>query len=437
MKKTLLKVPVILLLMIMLFPSVIAKAEMPEISGSSALSFDLDTGELILTKDIDTPRYPASITKLLTALVFSDVYSTKKSEYLKYPQEARLEVPYSIYYNLKNIPNDTEISANDVMYALLLGSANDAAVIIAMNISGSIEDFAVLMNKKAQSLGMTNSHFVTATGIHDPDHYTTAYDLTFLLKAAYNDPWLQEVASKADYDMKSKTQTLGTIISKNKNIGLNGNVFGKTGFTGEAGRCLASVYVRDGRTIGTIILNSDPNGDPGNVRVFTDTETLANASYLEEKAVKLSKAQEVGVITVEYRPFRFIGPTREMEVPVKSMDSLSYYENDVNISESTVEFNYADIDALSIKEGTEVGTAVLKERQITKNVSLVSTIDVPNKILKTHLFSYIMIVLLFIVIFMLVLVTSLNKRRRKLARKRRIASGKRTGKYVDTRSKKY
>lgn len=437
MKKTLRKVPIILLLMIMLFPSVIAKAEMPVVSGSSALSFDLDTGELILTKDIDTQRYPASITKLLTALVFSDAYSTKKSEYLKYPQEARLEVPYSIYYNLKNIPNETEISADDVMHALLLGSANDAAVIIAIDIAGSVENFAVLMNEKAQSLGMKNSHFVTATGIHDPAHYTTAYDLTFLLKAAYNDPWLREVSSKADYVMKSKTQTLGTIISKNKNIGINGDVFGKTGFTDEAGRCLASVYVRDGRTIGTIILNSEPKGDPGNVRVFADTELLADSSYLEEKTVKLSKAEEVGVLTVEYRPFKFIGPTREMEVPVKSTDTIASYDNDVNLTESKVEFNYPKIDALSIKEGTELGTAVLKERQITKTVSLVSTIDVPNKILKTHLFSYIMIALLFLVIFILVLMTSLNKRRRKLARKRRLASGRRTGKYVDIRSNKY
>jgi len=435
MRKILRKISVMLLLVVMLFPAFTVKAAMPVISGSSALSFDLDTGELILTKDIDTRRYPASITKLLTALVFSDYYSSKKSVYLTYPKEARLEVPYSIYYNLKNIPNDEEISADDVMHALLLGSANDAAVVVALNISKTIEDFAVLMNEKAKSLGMENSHFVTATGIHDPDHYTTAYDLTFLLKAAYNDPWLREVASKSDYVMKSKNQTLGQIISKNNLIGIEGNVFGKTGYTGEAGRCLVSVFVRDGRTLGTIILNSV--NDPGNTEIFTSTVILADASYLEEKVVKLSKSQEVGVINVSYRPYRFIGPTKEMEVPVLASETLSYYENDVNTAESDVECSYQEIAAASIREGTVIGTAVLKERQSSKSVTLLSTIDVPSKILKTHLFSYIMLVIALLVIIALFLVSNINKRRRKLARKRRLAGGKRTRKFVDTHNQKF
>ncbi len=430
MRKTLQRIPVIILLIIFMFPAITVKADMPEINGSSAISFDMETGELIYTKDIDKKMYPASITKLLTALVFSDHYSSKKTEYLVYPQEGKLEVRYSIYTNLQNIAVGTEISADNIMHALLLGSANDAAVTIAMNVAGSIEGFTDLMNKKAKEIGMMNSNFVTTTGIHHEDHYTTAYDLTFLLKAAYNDPWIREVSEKQTYEMKSKNQTLGVIENKNKHIGLFGNVLGKTGYTGEAGRCFAGVYERDGKVIGNVILNSDKT-DNANVLVFEDTSKMIDSAFEEEKVIKLSKAEEVGVITVSYKPYKFIGPTREIDVPVKSVDTISYYGNDINLSETSLDLSYKELSAGEIKEETVVGTATIKERQVVKSVNLVSTLDVQEKILKTHLFSYILIALITLTIVVLFVVVTVNNKRKKAARRRRIESARRSKKFVD------
>ncbi|HCW74642.1 MAG TPA: D-alanyl-D-alanine carboxypeptidase [Clostridiaceae bacterium] len=430
MRKTLQRIPVIILLIIFMFPAITVKADMPEINGSSAISFDMETGELIYTKDIDKKMYPASITKLLTALVFSDHYSSKKTEYLVYPQEGKLEVRYSIYTNLQNIAVGTEISADNIMHALLLGSANDAAVTIAMNVAGSIEGFTDLMNKKAKEIGMMNSNFVTTTGIHHEDHYTTAYDLTFLLKAAYNDPWIREVSEKQTYEMKSKNQTLGVIENKNKHIGLFGNVLGKTGYTGEAGRCFAGVYERDGKVIGNVILNSDKT-DNANVLVFEDTSKMIDSAFEEEKVIKLSKAEEVGVITVSYKPYKFIGPTREIDVPVKSVDTISYYGNDINLSETSLDLSYKELSAGEIKEETVVGTATIKERQVVKSVNLVSTLDVQEKILKTHLFSYILIALITLTVVVLFVVVTVNNKRKKAARRRRIESARRSKKFVD------
>ncbi|MBR0575658.1 D-alanyl-D-alanine carboxypeptidase [Proteiniclasticum sp. BAD-10] len=429
MGKTFKKLSVLLLIMIFLFPNIVVKAAMPQINGASAVTFDLETGELIFTKNIDDKKYPASITKLLTALVFSDAYANKKTEYLKYPAEGKLMVPYAIYYNLKNIPVGEEISADDIMHALLLGSANDAAVVIALNVSKTMDEFMALMNAKAKELGMVNSHFVNPTGLHDPDHYTTAYDLTFLVKAAYADPWIREVSKKTDYVMKSKNQTLGNIISKNVLTGLEGNVLGKTGFTGEAGRCFASVFERDGRAIGSVILDSE--NDAGNVRVFNDTLLLVDDSYLEERVVKVAKSEEIGTIILPYKPYRFFGPTKEMEVPVIAGNTISYYSNDVNLSETKLDIAYDYPDVRTIKVGTVVGTAQLKERNLTKSVQLLSTIDVPGKILKTHLFSYIVLTLAAFLILLVLVLTFIGKRRRKLARKRRLEAGRRSRKYVD------
>jgi len=429
MRKILRKLPALLLLIIFIFPAITVKADMPEINGSAAIAFDMDTDELIYTKDIDKKVYPASITKLLTALVFSDHYSSKKTEYLIYPQEGKLVTPFAIYWNLRNIPVGTEISADDIMHALLLESYNDASTVIALNISETEADFVKLMNDKAKELGMMNSNFVTSNGLHDDNHYTTAYDLMLLLKASYNDPWIREVSMKQSYEMKSKTETLGLLENRNKHIGLLGNIMGKTGFTGQAGRCFAGVYERDGKVIGNIILDSVDDGV--NLLVFEETEKMVNAAYKEEKVIKLSKSQEVGVITVSYRPYKIVGPTKEIEIPVKSADTISYYGNDVNLSETELRLTYLDLSSDAIKENTIVGTATVNERLVTKNVSLVSTVDVNDKILKTHLFSYILIAFFSISFVILVLVVTINKRNKKIARRRRIESARRSNKYVD------
>ncbi|MFH5835452.1 D-alanyl-D-alanine carboxypeptidase family protein [Proteiniclasticum sp. C24MP] len=429
MRKTLTKIPALLIIIIFLLPATTVKAEIPEISGSAAIAFDLETDELIFTKDIDKKVYPASITKLLTALVFSDHYSSKKTEYMLYPQEGKLVIPYAIYWNLKNIAVGTEISADDIMHALLLASLNDASTVIALNISETEEDFVKLMNEKARELGMMNSNFVTTSGLHDDNHYTTAFDLMLLLKAAYNDPWIREVSMKQSYEMKSKNETLGLLENRNKHIGLLGNIMGKTGYTGEAGRCFAGVYERDGKTIGNIILNSTNDGV--NVLVFEETEKMVNAAFEEEKVIRLSKSEEVGVITVSYRPYKIVGPTKEIEVPVKSADTISYYGNDVNLSETEMDISYLDLSSDEIKENSVVGVASVQERLVTKKVDLVSTLDVEAKILKTHLFSYILIVFFTVTFVVLILIATISKRRKKAARRRRIESARRSNKYVD------
>ncbi len=429
MRKILRKIPALLLLIIFMLPALTVKADMPEINGSAAIAFDLETDELIYTKDIDKRVYPASITKLLTALVFSDYYSSKKTEYLLYPQEGKLVVPFAIYWNLKNIAVGTEISADDIMHALLLESFNDASTVIALNISETEAEFVKLMNAKAKELGMVNSNFVTSNGLHDDNHYTTAYDLMLLLKASYNDPWIREVSMKQSYEMKSKNETLGLLENRNKHIGLLGNIMGKTGFTGQAGRCFAGVYERDGKIIGNVILDSADDGV--NLQVFQETEAMVNAAFTEEKVIKLSKSEEVGVITVSYKPYKILGPTKEIEVPVKSADTISYYGNDVNLSETELKLTYLDLTPEAIKENTVVGNATVEERLVTKNVNLVSTVDVNDKILKTHLFSYILIAFFTITFVVLVLYVTINNRRKKIARRRRIESARRSNKYVD------
>lgn len=415
---------IILLLLVLFMPAAAVKADMPEINGSSAITFDLDTDEIIFTKDIDATMYPASITKLLTALVFSDLYGSRRTEYLRYVPEGRLMVPYSIHSNLRNIPNDEEISANDLMITLLLGSANDAAVVIAINVAGTVEDFVDLMNAKARDLGMMNSRFRNPTGLHDPDHYSTAFDLMLLLKASYEDPWLREVNLLPDHTAVSKNFTLGQVISKNKLLGVDPrNVFGKTGYTPEAGRCLAAVFQDQGRTLGTIILNSE--NDPGNSRVFTDTMAISDASFLEERSIRVARSQEVGILTVQYKPYRYFGADRSIEIPAIAADTISYFSNDVNQRESTIEHVFKDLDPRTIEVGTEIGHVLYRDKTTSRTVALLSTVNVQEEILKRHLLSYVLLIAGALLFLVLLIGFLLAQRRKRLHRRRRLEQSRR------------
>ena len=436
MKKPLQKWILMLVLFTLLMPGLSVKADMPEINGSSAVVFDLDSFELIYTKDMDSPMYPASITKLVTALVFSDHYNARKTEYLIYPQEAKLVPAFAIYWNLYNIPVGTEFTADEMMHALLIRSFNDASMVVAMNVAGSEEAFVELMNEKAQELGMNNSQFRNSSGLDHEEQLTTAYDLMFLLKAAYEDPWIREVMSKQSHELKTKDMTLGLMENTNKHVGLFGNILGKTGTTSLAGRNFAGIYQREGRTLGSIILRSNYPNDPENLRIFEDTQRLVDSAFLEERIIKLSKSEEVGLLQVSYRPYRFFGPTKEMEIPVKSEDSLSYYRNDVNLREAVVNLTYKEVTASDVKVDSIVGTAILKERHRETTVNLLSTVDMEKEILKTHLLSYILITLTTLTVTILILFLVIRARQKKLARRRRIEAARKKRKYVDERGKK-
>src|SRR3712207_5647418 len=169
-----------------------AETKLPNLKGRAAISYDLDTKEVIYTRNIDQKVYPASITKMLTALVFAE--KKTKTDNLKYTDSAFKQPPFSYRLNVHPVKVGDEISAENAMDALLLFSGNDIAYMIADNVGGGQKGFEKLMNDKAKELKMTNSHFITPNGLDDNtnDHYTTAYDLTKLAEASYNNAWVLE-----------------------------------------------------------------------------------------------------------------------------------------------------------------------------------------------------------------------------------------------------
>ena len=206
--------------------------------------FRLNEKEAVYKKNIYERLYPASTTKILTALIALE--------------ESNLDDVVTVSANAANQASDSsvcglkegdQISMRDLLYGLMMRSGNDAAIAIAEHISGSSEEFAVLMNAKAQSLGATNSHFVTPNGLHDEDHYTTVYDMYLIMNAAVQNETFVEILQTASYT-SNYTDAAGNSVTQDwatTNKYLMGTeavpegvtvIGGKTGTTGEAKYCL-------------------------------------------------------------------------------------------------------------------------------------------------------------------------------------------------------
>lgn len=386
---------------------------LPEIKGQAALTMDLETGEVIYCKDADSKRYPASTTKLLTGLLLAE--NKGKTDELQYTKSAKEQPEYSLNLNYMHNamqPGD-KVSADDIMKGLLLYSGNDTAYVIADNVSGDSKSFADLMNKKAKELGANNSNFVTANGLHDPNHYTTAYDLSLIMKAAFANDWVKETMEleKAPITLKNSR-----IILENRNLtlGKNGNIAGKTGTTSEAGGCLATVYDRDGRQIIGIVLKSRQI-DNADMTKFNDMDAIMNYSYAASKEVYKANGENVGTAEVKYKPFILFGPEKTISAPLKLTQDVTYYKNDINDAESQITYNGTDSSAWNLLFNKNA-KLTYSTRNHTEEVTGTVNISLSD-ILKDNIFIYASaIVIIAIIITLISLIKNMassSKRRKK------------------------
>ena len=212
--------------------------------------FDITNGKVLYSSNLHKKLYPASTTKILTALIalkygnLSDTITISKNATV-FPTGA----------SLAHLKEGDQITLEELLYGLLLPSGNDAAVAIAEYISGSVEEFANLMNSEAYSIGATNSHFVNPHGLHDDNHYTTTYDLYLIFNECLKQEQFVKVVCEKSHTgvFKSKDGATRKEEWKNTSLYMTGEaeqpttveyLGGKTGNTDEAKRCLIA-YTKD------------------------------------------------------------------------------------------------------------------------------------------------------------------------------------------------
>ena len=223
----------------------------PRISAESAVLIEADIGEVIYEKNALEKLPMASTTKIMTALLA--IEDQNPDELFSVPRETVGVEGSSVY-----LTEGEKVTMRDLIYAIMLESANDAAETIAYRIGGSIDGFVRLMNEKAEELGLFDTHFTNPHGLDDPYHFTTARDLAKLTCEALKNPDFEKIVSTYSID----AFTVGTkrkLVNHNRLLKtLDGTIGVKTGFTKRSGRCLVSAVRRNGVLTVAVTLN-DPN----------------------------------------------------------------------------------------------------------------------------------------------------------------------------------
>lgn len=255
------------------------------ISAEGGIVMDADTGAVIYGKNIHEAYFPASITKILTALIV--IENCDLDEIVTYSHNAVYNVEAGS--SSAGIDEGDQLTVRDSLYAMMLKSANEAANGLAEHTAGSIEAFADMMNEKAASLGCTDSHFANPSGLNDPEHYTSAYDMALITQAAFQNEIFTEIDSTLYYDIPPTKKNPDGIrvypghkmLKKNTAQYYPGVICGKTGYTSLAGNTLVTCAERDGMRLIAVILN-------GQQTHYADTKTMLDFAFSNFKSLRIA-----------------------------------------------------------------------------------------------------------------------------------------------------
>ena len=311
----------------------------------AAIVYDLTSDTLVFAQDIDEKLYPASLTKVMTALLTIEMESDLEQMVTVTPDGLKGMEPGGSNVALKV---DEQMSVRDLLYGLMVKSGNDAASVLAVHNSGSVEAFVEVMNRRAQELGCTGTNFMNPHGLHHDDHYTTARDMAKILKEAMKYPLFEEIFTTKEYTIPATNLSEAREL-KTTNFLIRNNGYpvvtdsrvlgGKTGNTSKAGRCLCTLAEKDGMRLLTVVLGAKATyGSDGysfqRYGNFEETSALLDFAYKNYTTMQvLTPSQVAGQFAVaggEHNAFGAISENMAASVPAGSDISAIRYEYTLN-----------------------------------------------------------------------------------------------------------
>lgn len=269
------------------------------LTSEAAILMEHESSNILYQKNITEKLYPASTTKIMTAILAIENCDLKETATVS--QNAINMVP-SGYTNAGMVAGET-FTVEDLLYALMLASANEAANALAEHISGSVDNFAVLMNEKAKELGCKNTNFLNANGMHNENHYTTAEDLCIIANYCFENETFRNIIQTVSYTIPATelhpatdrilTNTDALINSSNKYY-YKYALGGKTGFTTQAGNCLVCFAKKDDIYLTCVILKANSSATR-----FSEAKALLEYGYENfSKQVLVPKGTEIQTIEI-------------------------------------------------------------------------------------------------------------------------------------------
>ena len=338
-----------------------ADSTAPEISAESAILIDSSSGKVFYTKNEGQRMFPASTTKILTAILTLE--NCKLDDVVTVPYEAISSIPSG--YSIAALQTDEQLTVNQLLQMMMVYSANDAANVLAFHISGSLENFANLMNQKVSELGLTDTHFTNPSGMHDENHYTTAHDMAIIMQYCMEDNTFRNLAGLKSciipatnkYQERTFNTTNNLLINSQTNINNNSYyeyaIAGKTGFTSQAKNCLVSVANKDDLELICVVLAAGTNAN-GTSTKFSDSKSLFEYGYSN---YSIKTFAEQGSTATQVTIVNGTDETKNLDLVIKDDISTLINNDDLNSNiEPKIEL---DSNLLApISQGATVGKIV-------------------------------------------------------------------------------
>lgn len=353
----------------------------PEIGCKAAYIADPVTGKVIYEKNAHQKMYPASTTKILTALLTLEYCKMDDTATVSKAAHDLIDAGYSN----ANLKTGEKLTIYTLLQALLIPSANEAAVVLAEHISGSVPKFTELCNKRAKELGCEDLHFVNANGLHDDFHYCTAYDLYLIAKECRKYDAFNEIVQQTEFTVPATDvykqedrkfeNTNELILPKSKTYypyctGI------KTGHTTPAGECLVSSASNEGLDFICVVLGGSVRGEVNDR--FADSVKLYNFAYSNYSVQTLVDEDQVfDTVTVA----KATEKTAELDL-IANTEVTSLVPNTFDRDNLEPEIKINENIEAPVKEGDVLGTAVIKADGMNYTVDLVASHDVHKPMYK-------------------------------------------------------
>lgn len=387
-----------------------------EITSEAALLIDTNTGKVLYGKNENEKKYPASITKILTAILVIENCNLDDKVTVSY--DAISIVPSG--YSVAALQVGEELTVEELLKVLLIHSANDAANVLAEHVAGSIESFASMMNSKATELGCKNSHFVNPSGKHEKDHYSTATDIAIIMKYCMQNPTFKNIASSKSciipatnkYEERVFTNTNELLNVDTREIESNYYykyaIAGKTGYTTEAKNCLVSIAKKDNLELICVVLGAGKTANGLSAR-FIETKKIYEYGF---NTYTIAKLREQGAIAKQIQIENATKETKDLDLLISKDIIVLIKQQDLN-KEIEPEITLNENLSAPIAIGAKVGTIKYNIEGIEYEADLVSAHEVKKSSTLFYIIQFILIAFILFILYKL-FYNKKNRKRKKL-----------------------
>lgn len=388
----------------------LAFADELNLNSEAAILVEVSTGRILYEKNSTKQMYPASTTKVLTAILV--IENCELDEIVTVRESSLSNIPSG--YVTCNLQVGEQLSVKDLLYALMIPSANDAAYVLAEYVAGSVEEFSVMMNDKARQLGCKTTHFVNPNGIHEDSHYSSAYDLYLIADYAMKNEFFRSLVATTEYTLPATEkypnedrvlETTNELLNENSKKYFYKNAIGiKTGYTSKAGNCLIGGTSRDGLEFIAVVLNGGTTNEGLNSR-YVDSKKLFEYAYDNFTLTKIiEKGSVVQTLEIE-------NGTKESKHLDLVIDETITVVNNKSIDMNSVipEITLREVLEAPIAAGETIGTIKYKVDDIEYSAKLLAKTSVE----KVDYSIYLIIAAVFLLFIASTMLKSSKKKKRK------------------------